>query len=145
MFLLEDELQYEGDIDYEKSLFELAACYDCGAVMERKVFSYDAENQQWLEGVDLKPEAEKEPEKIQRTGDAYWFLPCRWTVEARETGVVAVSLQLYNNCVGGYSSGVVGAGFRLGRDILADLKFLLLFAIIYEGKGAGDCSPLQNS
>ena len=95
MFLLEDELQYEGDIDYEKSLFELAACYDCGAVMERKVFSYDAENQQWLEGMDLKPEAEKELEKIPRTGDAYWFLPYRWTVEARETGVVAVSLQLY--------------------------------------------------
>ena len=95
MFLLEDELQYEGDIDYEKSLFELAACYDCGAVMERKVFSYDAENQQWLEGMDLKPEAEKELEKIPRTGDAYWFFPYRWTVEARETGVVAVSLQLY--------------------------------------------------
>ena len=56
MFFLEDELQYEGDIDCEKSLFELADCYDCGAVMERKVFSYDMENQQWLEGMYFKPD-----------------------------------------------------------------------------------------
>ena len=33
MFFLEDELQYEGDIDCEKSLFELADCYDCGTVI----------------------------------------------------------------------------------------------------------------
>lgn len=92
MVALEDKLKEESHIDYERSLFDY---YDSGAVVTKKTFSFDAENQQWLEGEYLTLNVEKEIRKASHEGNIRLFLPCQWSVELRTTGVVAVSLKLY--------------------------------------------------
>ncbi|WP_029544524.1 hypothetical protein [Selenomonas sp. AB3002] len=44
-------------MDYAYSLSDY---YDCGAVIEQKSLSFDAENQQWLEGAGPGRDIEKE-------------------------------------------------------------------------------------
>ena len=75
--------------------YSLADYYDCGAVIEQKSFSFDAENQQWLEGAGSGRDIEKEIRQMSYEGDQRLFVPSKWTVELRSTGVVAVSLELY--------------------------------------------------
>lgn len=92
MSVFKDESQGDCQIDYEKSIFDY---YDSGTVTARKIFNFDVENQQWLEGEKPKLDVEKKIKKMSHEGDRRLFLPCQWAVELRTTGVVAVSLQLY--------------------------------------------------
>ena len=75
--------------------YSLSGYYDCGTVTEQKSFSFDAENQQWMEGTDTRRDIEKEIRQMPLDGYRRLFIPSRWTVELRSTGVVAVSLELY--------------------------------------------------
>ena len=75
--------------------YSLSDYYDCGAVIEQKSFSFDAENQQWLEGAGPGRDIEKEIRQMPYGRDQRLFVPSRWTVELRSTGVVVVSLELY--------------------------------------------------